>query len=260
MILVFGIVFAMGCQRSKPQSNEAYSADSDPVTLTVSAAISLKEALESITPSFEQAYPNIQLTYNFASSGTLQRQIEQGAPVDLYFSASDQQMDALETAQRLRPNSRQTIVTNSLTLITPKASTVQITTLSMLADPAIKTIAMGEFRSVPLGQYTHETLANQQLLASLQPKLVLGNNAQSVLAMVETGNADAGIVYTTDAMRSDQTQTLLQIPENFHSTIAYPIAVLATSQHPSEAQQFIRFLTQSDAQDIFIQLGFKPIP
>lgn len=234
----------------------ACSSDQRSTTLTVSAAASLQDALEAIAPQFSAAYPNIAVDYNFGASGALQQQIEQGAPVDVFFSAATKQMDALAEKALILPDSRQDLLTNRLVLIAPSASDITITDLSQLKDANISRFAVGEFRSVPAGQYAEQVFQNLSLIAPLQSKFVFGNNVRSVLSAVESGNADLGMVYATDAALSKRVKVILTVPADTHSPINYPIAVVQNSSNLEAAQTFIDFLTTAPAQAVFQAFGF----
>lgn len=229
------------------------------VTLTVSAAASLQDALQSIDAEFHTAHPEITVDYNFGSSGALQQQIEQGAPADVFFSAAAKQMDALEQKGLILPESRQNIVANSLVLIASKSSSLEVTNLAQLKEMPINRFAVGEFRSVPAGQYAEQVFKSLGLLETLQPKFVFGNNVRSVLAAVESGNADLGMVYATDAALSNQVKVLATAPEETHSPIVYPVAIVKASPQPEAAQQFIDFLNTEPAQATFIKYAFDRV-
>lgn len=229
------------------------------VTITVSAAASLQDALDAITPKFEAAHPEIAVDYNFASSGSLQQQIEQGAPVDVFFSAAAKQMDALAEKDLIAPDSRQNLVTNSLVLIAAQDSDVEITDVAQLKEAEINRIAVGEFRSVPAGQYAEQVFTKMNLLESLQSKFVFGNNVRNVLTAVESGNAELGMVYATDAALSDQVKVLATAPANSHEPIVYPIAIVKNSPHAEAAQTFIDFLATDPAQATFEEFGFGTV-
>ncbi|MGB3294791.1 MAG: molybdate ABC transporter substrate-binding protein [Phormidesmis sp.] len=245
------------CSSPSPTLETSAAEDSaSSVIITVSAAASLQDALAAIAPKFSLAHPNITVDYNFGSSGALQQQIEQGAPVDIFFSAATQQMDALAQKELVLPNSRQNLVTNALVLIAPTSSSLNITDLNQLRDADIRRFAVGEFRSVPAGQYAEQSLKKLALLTPLQSKFVFGSSVRNVLSAVESGNADLGMVYATDAALSDQVKVLLTVPQTAHSPIVYPIAIVRTTAHPEAAQTFIDFLTTEAAQQIFENFGF----
>lgn len=224
--------------------------------LLISAAASLQDALEAIDPVFEQANRSTSVNYNFGASGALQQQIQQGAPADVFISAATRQMDALQEAGLLLPGTRRNLLTNRLVLIVPSNSRLNLTSFRQLTNSTVRRIAVGEFRSVPVGQYAEELFRNLGILAQVQPKLVYANNVRGVLAAVESGNADAGIVYTTDARISDRVRQVATAPETLHSPIIYPIAVLNRSRNPQAARAYVQFLSSRQARIIFQQFGF----
>lgn len=226
------------------------------VTITVSAASSLQEALEAITAKFSAAYPHIVAEYNFSASGVLQQQIEQGAPVDVFFSAAVKQMDSLAEKDLIVADSRQDLVTNSLVLIAPVTTQLELTHLAQLEHTKFSRFAVGEFRSVPAGQYAQQVFKKLNLLAPLQSKFVFGNNVRNILTAVESGNAELGMVYATDAALSEKVNVLATVPEEAHSPIVYPIAVLKNAANAEPAQTFIDFLTTEPAQATFEAFGF----
>ena len=223
--------------------------------LTVSAAISLTNAMQEIKTIYQNGNPNVNITYNFASSGALQQQIEQGAPVDVFFSAAAKQMDALQQKNLLVPNTRRNLLTNRLVLITPRNAPA-LTSFRNLTGDQVQRIAIGEPRSVPVGQYAQELLTNLKLFDSLKSKLVYGNNVRQVLTYVETGNVDAGIVYTTDAKESNSVRVGATAPSNLHSPIVYPVAALKDSKNVAAAKNFVQFLSSSQARAVFQNYGF----
>lgn len=223
--------------------------------LLLSAAISLNNALEEVKPLYRQTKPNVNITYNFGASGSLQQQIENGAPVDIFVSAAQKQMDALESKNLILTDTRRNLLTNRLVLIVPINSS-GVTSFRQLTSSRVKRIAIGEPRSVPAGQYAEEVFRNLGILAQVRPKFVLGNNVRQVLAAVESGNADAGIVYTTDAKTSNQVKQVATAPENLHSRIVYPVAVLKSSKNIRAAREYVQFLSSNRATAVFKKYGF----
>ncbi|WP_259732369.1 molybdate ABC transporter substrate-binding protein [Synechocystis sp. CS-94] len=243
---------------SSPDLETSAPATTETIRLTVSAAASLQTAMEALDPTFASAHPTIEVNYNFAASGTLQRQIEQGATVDLFISAAPKHMDALQGKNLILKDTRRNLLSNSLVLVVPQDSTLKIREFRQLTDPAVKRISLGEPRSVPAGQYGVEVFTNLGILPQLKPKFVYGNSVRNVLSTVESGNADAGIVYATDAQISAQVTTVTTAPADLHTPIVYPIAVMAASVHPEAAQIYSKFLTSKAAQNVFSQYGFSP--
>jgi molybdate transport system substrate-binding protein len=222
----------------------------------VSAAISLKDSLAATKPLYQRTKPNVNITYNFGASGALQQQIENGAPADIFFSAAQKQMDALQQKGLILPGTRRNVVKNRLVLIVPRNSS-GINNFRQLTNSKVKKIAVGEPRSVPAGQYSQEVLKNLGILQQVRPKLVLANNVRQVLAFVESGNADAGIVYATDAAISQRVKQVAVAPENLHSPIIYPVAVLKSSKNPTVARDYVQFLSSDRARAIFQKYGFS---
>jgi molybdate transport system substrate-binding protein len=224
-------------------------------TLLVSAAASLQDALQELKLIFQKTNGNVTINYNFGASGALQQQIEQGAPADIFFSAAEKQMNALESKGLTIPDTRRNLLTNRLVLIMPSNSKLNLANFRQLTDNNVKRIAVGEFRSVPAGQYAEQALKKLGILEQVRPKLVFGSNVRSVLAAVETGNVDAGIVYLTDAKTSKQVK-VAATAENLHSPIVYPIAVIKSSKNPQAARGYIQFLSDKQAKTVFEKYGF----
>lgn len=223
--------------------------------LIVSAAASLTDALKELAPLYQQTRSNVTVRYNFASSGALQQQIENGAPADVFISAAEKQMDALQQKNLLVSGSRRKLLTNRLVLVVP-ANTSRVTNLKSLTNSQVKRIAIGNPRSVPAGQYAEEALTKAGLWKQLKPKYVLASNVRQVLQFVEAGNADAGLVYLTDAKTTDKVEIAQTIPASLHSPIVYPIAVLKNGRNQSAAKGFVQFLFSGSARKVFTKYGF----
>ncbi|HEV2420207.1 MAG TPA: molybdate ABC transporter substrate-binding protein [Candidatus Acidoferrales bacterium] len=226
-----------------------------PITLTVSAAISLKAPLEAISQSYEKGHPDEHVVCNFGASGTLQHQIEQGAPVDIFISAGESQMDALEKDSVLVPGTRRDLLGNQLVLIVP-ARSEGIKDFPDLTKSTVRSIAVGDPQVVPAGTYAKETLENLGLLPKIQRKLVYAQDVRQALAYVETGNADAGLVYVTDARTSNAVHIAATAPGDSHLPILYPIALLKDSKSPEAAHTLLEMLESSDSLSTFEKYGF----
>lgn len=231
-------------------------ASSQPSGLLVAAAASMQSALQEITPLYEKSGINRQVKYNFGSSGALQQQIEQGAPIDIFISAANKQMDKLEQQNLIVPKTRKNLLTNILVLVSPTASKLRLTDFSQLLKPEVQRIAIGEPRSVPAGQYAFEVLKNLNVLDQVKSKLVLGNNVRSVLTAVETGDAEAGIVYVSDAKISNKVMVSAIADSKLHSPIVYPIAIINSTKSLESAKQYIKFLQTKPVQLVFKKYGF----
>jgi len=224
-------------------------------SLLISAAASLKDILEEIKPLYQQNKPNVKISYNFGSSGALQQQIEQGAPADIFISAAKKQVDALEQKGLLVAGTRNIIAKNRLVLVVPN-NFVGVTSFYNLQDAKVKKIAIGEPRSVPAGQYAQQVLEKLKIWNQVKPKLVFANNVRQVLASVETGNAEAGLVYVTDAKISNKVKVVVTADEKYHSAIIYPLAVVKRSKNLAAAKEFSQFLSSEQAKTVFKKYGF----
>jgi molybdate transport system substrate-binding protein len=224
--------------------------------LTVSAGAGLKKAMEELKPIYRQSQPNVTITYNFASSGSLQQQIEQGAVVDIFISAAAKQMDALQTKGLLLTDTRKNLLSDRVVLIAPKNSTA-ISSFQDLTSDRVKKIALGEPKSVPLGKYAEEILTSFKILASVKPKAVYARDGMQILNYVETGNTDAGIAHESSAKQSTQVKIVAVAPEKSHSPPVYPVAVLKNSKNATQAKAFVQFLFSDEAKAVFAKYGYK---
>jgi len=227
-----------------------------PVRTLVSAAASLQDSLNEIIPLYEKTHPDNQILLNLGGSGTLELQIEQGAPADLFIAAAPQPMDALESKGLLLPGTRVNLLENQIVLIAPKGAT-NVSNFQDLARSDVRLVAMGDPRSVPAGMYAQKVLEALGLYESVRQKAVLGADVRQVLGYVETGSADAGIVYATDAAISQRVKIVAFAPANSTPPVIYPAAVLRASAHQDAARNFLLFLQSDQARAIFRRYGFR---
>jgi len=239
-----------------PESGADASGKAEPVTLIVSAAASLKDSLEELTPQFEQEHQGVTVVYNYGASGSLQKQIEQGAPADIFLSAGQKQMNALIESGHIVPEQSFNLLKNSLVIIVPDDTKIIPDNLNGLASADIKTIALGEPEVVPAGMYAKESLEHEQLWDQLSPKMVFTKDVTQVLTYIESGNADAGLVYLSDAKSSKKVKTAFIVEDSYHQPIVYPAGVVAATKHEENAKAFLEFLRETDARDIFVKHGF----
>jgi molybdate transport system substrate-binding protein len=227
--------------------------------LTLSVAISMKEAVEEIGRHFVQARSGVRLYYNFGGSGELQKQIEAGAPVDVFVSAADRQMNALERKGLILPGSRRTFARNVLSVIVPAEARLTLARADGLLQPQVQRIAIGNPRTVPAGQYAEESLRALGLWDALRSKLVFGENVRQVLEYVARGEVEAGFVYVTDlAGRSGVVREAFRPPHSSYGPVTYPVAVVAGSRHAALGQAFIDLLLSGEGQKTLARLGFQP--
>jgi len=248
-ILLLTVILVSGC--SKTENSEKT------VELTVAAAASLQDAAKEIQELYADKHPDVEITYNFASSGTLQKQIEEGAPVDLFISAGKKQMDALAEKDLIVTESRRDLLGNKLVLIADRD--VALEDFDGLTSPSIKKISIGTPETVPAGKYAQETLTSMQLYDRLLPKIVFAKDVRAVLNYVETGNVEAGIVYMSDTYKVDDIVVITAAPEESHSPIVYPMAIVKASKNQTAAQAFCEFLSSSEAADVFNKYGFDSL-
>ncbi len=191
--------------------------------VTLSVAVSLKEVTEELGRAFMTARPGVTLRYNFGASGDLQKQIEAGAPVDLFLSAAQRQMDELEKQNLIVPASRRAFARNVLVVIKPADSRIDITKPADLLEARVGRIVIGSPRTVPAGQYAEESLRALGLWDRLQPKLVFSENVRQALDYVARGEVDAGFVYTTDAAsRAQKVKEAFRLPDDSYRPVIYP--------------------------------------
>lgn len=260
LILVMSMSVVTGCNKENENKKEASIEDTkevkDDVELTISAAASLTDVLEELKIIYEKENPSTKLNFSFGSSGALQAQIEEGAPVDVFFSAAEKQMDALVEGGHILEDSRSTLLINKVVLISPKDSNITIKSFDDLKNKDIKKIAIGDPSNVPVGQYTEEIFENLGLKESLMPKTVLASDVRTVLTWVESGEVDCGIVYATDAFTSDRVEIQAEAPEDSHKLVSYPLAVVKDSKHIDEAKNLIDFLMSDESKKAFKSYGF----
>ena len=226
------------------------------IDLTVSAAVSLTESLQAIRTLYGRDAPGVSIALDLGGSGFLEQQIEQGAPVDIFISASPQEMDALEARGLLVPGTRRDLLSNSLVLIVPAADASVVSGFASLLNPEVRRVAIADPQGVPAGAYARQALEHLKLYSRIQPKVIFGGDVRQVLAYVETGNADAGLVYSTDARLSDQVRIAAVAPQKSHAPILYPVAVIKGCRHVAAAERFLRFLGGSEAEQVFERKGF----
>ncbi|WP_153723630.1 molybdate ABC transporter substrate-binding protein [Sporosarcina cascadiensis] len=241
-------IFLVGCSESeKPEEAE----------LLISAAASLTDALEDVNSTYEEQHEGVKLTYNFGSSGKLAANIENGAPSDVFLSASSKDMNDMEDKELILDGSRENFTSNVLVLIAHKDSDSRIDSFKDIDPADVDHFAVGEPESVPVGRYTKETLENLNLWEPLQTKLVMGSDVRQVLTYVEMGNADLGVVYSSDAFVSGDVKVLAESDPEWHAPIVYPGAVVKASKHPEAAQDFLDFLTSEKGEKALQEFGFK---
>ncbi|WJH36543.1 molybdate ABC transporter substrate-binding protein [Paenibacillus sp. CC-CFT747] len=233
------------------------AAPKETVELTVSAAASLTDALKDIEKAYEAKQNHIRLTFNFGASGSLQQQIEQGAPADLFLSAAPKYMQALVDKGLVDRGRQTTLLTNELVVVTPADAQTAAASIADLTKDTIRNVAIGVPASVPAGAYAQEALQKAQLWEALKAKLVQAKDVRQVLQYVETGNADAGFVYKTDTLTSRKVRIAFAVEAGTYTPVEYPAGVVQATKHAPEAEAFYRYLQSPEALEIFARYGFS---
>ena len=256
MLVFTFVVAACGNDENDATAPKETNVKEDTVKLMVSAAVSLTDALEEIQTLYEDEN-NVELSFNLGGSGSLAQQIQQGAPVDVFISANQKWMDALEDADLMIGETREDITGNKLVLITGKDSPIDYESIDDISVEDIEQIAIGNPESVPAGMYSEQLLNKLDMWDSLKDKLVLAKDVRQVLTYVETGNVDIGFIYESDALTSDSIEVLATAEDGSHDPIIYPAAVINYTKHEKEATDFVTFMASDEAQEILIKHGFR---
>jgi len=255
MILV--IASSLSCSPSEPSgSNRDAQAGRE---ITVSAAVSLRDAFRELSKQYEERSGS-KVNFNFGASGALQKQIESGAPVDVFASAGIPQMDALATRGLIAPETRRDFARNTLVLGVPADSTSGITAFADLGGAKVKKLAIGNPKTVPVGQYAEQSLTRLGLWQGLGPRLILAEDVRQALDYVARGEVDAGVVYASDVQAAGgRVRTVATAPADSHDPILYPIAVVRASGHQDVARAFIDSVMSDEGQRVLEKYGFEGV-
>lgn len=198
--------------------------------------------------------------FNFSGSGLLARQIEAGAPADLFFSADEAKMDALEKQGLIVRQTRRSRLSNRLVVVTTVEHPFPLGSPKDLVTPKVKRLVLGDPKTVPAGTYAKEYLSQLGLWSGVEKKVVPCESVRAVLAAVESGNVEAGLVYRTDAAMSRKVKVAYEVPVTDGPKISYPVAVVKGAKHPAAAAKFLEHLTGPEAGAIFLRRGFLLLP
>jgi molybdate transport system substrate-binding protein len=227
--------------------------------IMVSAAISLKNAFEEIAKTFMETHPGAKVIFNFGASGDLARQIEGGAPVDIFASAAQKDMDDIDRKGFVASNSRKNFAENVVVLIKPATSNIPINSMKDLEKKEVGKISIGNPKTVPAGRYAEEALRHYNLWDAVQDRLIFAENVRQVLDYVARGEVDAGLVYSTDAMvRAKEVKVVMKLPEGSHQPVVYPIGVIKGTKEESLSKAFVDLVLSQDGQEILNKYGFIP--
>lgn len=247
----FLLLTGCGSNQTEQQTN------AKEVEITVSAAASLRDALQEIQKNYEEQHPDVKIYFNFGASGALQQQIEQGAPVDLFISASEQYIKKLMDENIITEGQKTNLLTNELTVITAASEDITIQDSNDLLKAEIRKVAIGIPESVPAGKYAQEALKHADVWDELESKIIQAKDVRQVLQYVETGNVDAGIVYKTDALSSDKVKIAYTVESSSYSPIEYPMGIISSTANKQEVTQLYNYFQSMEALSVFEKYGFS---
>ncbi len=223
--------------------------------ITIFAAASLTESLKEIAARYEKQSGD-KITFNLGASSMLARQIEEGAPADIFFSADEAKMDGLEKKGLILPETRKSRLSNLLVIVVAAEGGAAIGNAKDLNSDKVKRLALAEPKTVPAGIYAKEYLQKQDLWSAVEAKVIPTENVRAALAAVESGNVDAGIVYKTDAAISKKVKVAYEVPAQDCPAISYPMAVVKETKHPEAAKKFLNYLNSGEVAKVFEKFGF----
>jgi molybdate transport system substrate-binding protein len=223
--------------------------------ITVSAAASLTNAFKEAGQAYEKDHPGDKVLLNFAATDALVQQIAKGAPVDVFASADQEAMDKAEAQKLLLAGSRKNFVSNSVVLIAPAGSTLNLKGMADLQQPAVTRVTLGNPASVPIGRYSKQALEQAKLWAAIEPKAIYAASVRQSLDYVARGEVDAGFVYATDVgAQKDKVKVIVSVPTE--TPVLYPIAVIAAGPQVAAGRKFVDFLLTPAGQSILAKYGF----
>ncbi|MGH9834613.1 MAG: molybdate ABC transporter substrate-binding protein [Blastocatellia bacterium] len=250
LVLLLLALFSFACCASEPAK---------PGEIIVSAAASLQEAFREIGQQYETR-TGARVSFNFGASGALQKQIESGAPVDVFASAGRPQMEALVSQGLIAPESQRDFAHNALVLVAPADQASELKSFADLGGAQVKRLAVGNPKTVPAGQYAEQALTRLDLWQQLQSRLVFGEDVRQVLDYVARGEVEAGLVYASDVRAADnRVRIAARAPADSHDPILYPIAVVRASKQPEAARAFIDAVMSDEGQRSLEKYGFDRI-
>jgi molybdate transport system substrate-binding protein len=227
--------------------------------IVVGAAISLKESFNELGGIYEHR-TGTKVTFTFGSSGELEKQIEAGAPVDVFASAAEKEMDELQTKNLIDRATRKDFARNALVLVVPADSQLHLQSFSDLQKPGVTKIAIGNPKTVPAGQYAQQLLRHTQIWPKIESRLIMGENVRQVLDYVARGEVDAGIVYATDVpIAQGKVTVAAPASDADYGPILYPVAVIQDSARPKAAKAFVDLVVSPEGIQVLKNHGFQPV-
>ncbi|MBQ4537152.1 MAG: molybdate ABC transporter substrate-binding protein [Lachnospiraceae bacterium] len=273
--VVLSVGMLVGCGETEQGSAPTQSGEvsEKTVELTILAAASLTDVCGEIETKYEEENPGVDLIFSFGGSGALQAQIEEGAPADVFISASNKQMNALNDLGLMDSESIVQLLENKVVLVVPvkdgttetaekngmmaSAEVQAVTTFEDVATDKVTMIGLGEPGSVPVGQYAEEIFTTLGILEAVKAKANYGSDVRTVLSWVETGAVDCGVVYATDAYTTDMVKIVCEAPEGSCKQVIYPAGVVKASENAAAAEAFVAYLQTDEIMDLFESYGFS---
>jgi molybdate transport system substrate-binding protein len=228
----------------------------EPVSLNILAAASLTDVCTELETMYEQEHPGTELTFSFASSGALQTQIEEGAPADIFFSASTKQMNALDEEGLMESDTITELLENKIVLVTPAGNEKGISSFEDAATDKVAIIGLGDPESVPAGQYAEEVFTSLGILDQVKGKANYGSDVRTVLTWVEEGEVDCGVVYQTDAFTTDKVEIISTAPEGSCKKVIYPAGIVKATSNMDASKELLEFFRSEEAMKVFEKYGF----
>ncbi|NRR28680.1 molybdate ABC transporter substrate-binding protein [Oxalobacteraceae bacterium] len=223
--------------------------------ITVSAAASLSNAFKDIASAFEKEHTGDKVLLNFAASDALVQQISKGAPVDVLASADQEAMDKADGLKLLQAGTRKNFASNTVVLVVPAASKLNLKALSDLQQASVSRVTLGNPASVPIGRYAKHALEQARLWAAVEPKAIYATSVRQSLDYVARGEVDAGFVYATDvAVQKDKVRVVVTVPTE--TPVSYPVAALANGPQRELGRKFIDYVLAPGGQAILARYGF----
>ena len=253
LLLAFAVAWALSGCGEKAGSDRSDATSREDRRVTLFAAASTTDAVEEIGRQFEREH-RIKVALSTAASSTLAQQIYHGAGADVYIAADPRWAEFLEESHQVAK--RRDVLGNRLVVITPADSKIELAEVEDLLDPRIKSLALAEPESVPAGMYAREALVRLDLWKRLEGKVVAAADVRHALAYVESGDAEAGIVYATDAAASEAVRVAVNIDPELTGDVRYPIVLLESGKGDPAAEAFYEYLTSPRAAEVFQSCGF----
>ena len=261
MMVISLLLVAAGCgsknETTTTAQPEARTETGEKTELTILAAASLTDVCGELKTMYEAEHKDVTLTFSFAGSGTLQTQIEEGAPADMFISAAKKQMKALQEKNLMKADTVCDLLENKVVLIVPADSTLGLASFEDVKKSEVTMVGIGEVESVPAGQYAKTIFTSLGMWEDVEKKANFGTDVRTVLSWVETSAVSCGVVYATDAYTSDKVKIAAQAPAGSCDPVIYPAGVVASSKNAAASEEFLNYLKSDAAMKVFEKYGFS---